>query len=551
VLAANNIVYVSSAGNDAQKHYQGDYYNDGFNFHDFSRGTEESNNFLYLDIPDNGEVTIILQWKDAFGDSGNDYDLILFNMDGFGALGSSFSLQDGNDNPLERIDYTNTTGNNITAEIDVNNSSGQATNKTLELFIYQRNGTGIYLDNISSADSIYGHPAVPGVIAVGAIAADDPGNDTIEPFSSLGPVTIIGQGQRVKPDITGIDKVAVTGAGGFGDWDGSNYIFGGTSAAAPAVAAIVAQLWGQYPLATASQIKTHLLNSAVDLGSSGTDNIFGHGRADALLAVQAGPTITSFNFTTPAATGVINSTSINTVTLDVPYGTDVTKLVPAIAITGASISPASGVSQNFTSLVTYTVTATDGLTQAYTVTVAVAAPTTHTISGTIKYYDGTKVIPNALVILEDDIGTQIATTTTDVSGVYQFENIASGSDYVVRASKNDTAIGLTGADQGKIGRHIVGLEIFDSIYKIISGDVNNSGGLTGADQGKIGRFIVGLDSNLSSGTWKFYSSVAALDTTNYLATGLTRIYTNLVADMSSQDFVGVKMGDVNNSWTND
>jgi len=174
----------------------------------------------------------------------------------------------------------------------------------------------------------------------------------------------------------------------------------------------------------------------------------------------------------------------------------------------------------------------------------------YTISGTIKYYDGIKTVSSTTVILENDIGTQIATTTTNASGTYQFVGVASGGNYVVRASKSDNASGLSGNDQNKIGRHIVGLELFNTIYKNIAGDVNNSGTLTGNDQNKIGRFIVGLDSNLPSGAWKFYSSDAVLTTLNYLTDGLIRIYTNLIANMSNQDFVGVKMGDVNNSWVN-
>lgn len=175
---------------------------------------------------------------------------------------------------------------------------------------------------------------------------------------------------------------------------------------------------------------------------------------------------------------------------------------------------------------------------------------THTISGTIKYYDGVKTVSNATVILENDAGTQLATTITDINGFYQFTDVVSGENYVVSVEKSDNASGLTGADQGKIGRHIVQLELFDTIYKTIAGDVNNSGGLTGADQGKIGRFIVGLDSNLPSGAWKFYSSDAVLTTVNYLTVGLTKVYTNLTTDMLNQNFIGIKMGDVNNSWIN-
>jgi PGF-pre-PGF domain-containing protein len=83
--------------------------------------------------------------------------------------------------------------------------------------------------------------------------------------------------------------------------------------------------------------------------------------------------ITSFRFNSfdPDVVGVINEAS-KTITMKVPYGTDVTALVPTIVHTGASISPNSGVARSFSSPVTYTVTAEDGTTQSYTVTVTVA-----------------------------------------------------------------------------------------------------------------------------------------------------------------------------------
>ncbi len=70
--------------------------------------------------------------------------------------------------------------------------------------------------------------------------------------------------------------------------------------------------------------------------------------------------------------GVHGTITSNAIALTVPYGTDVTDLTPSIAITGASISPASGVSQDFTNPVTYIVTAANGSTKTYTVTVSVA-----------------------------------------------------------------------------------------------------------------------------------------------------------------------------------
>ena len=54
-----------------------------------------------------------------------------------------------------------------------------------------------------------------------------------------------------------------------------------------------------------------------------------------------------------------------------PYGSSVKELTPVITHNGKSISPESGVTQDFTNPVTYTVTATDGTTAVYTVSVNV------------------------------------------------------------------------------------------------------------------------------------------------------------------------------------
>lgn len=78
--------------------------------------------------------------------------------------------------------------------------------------------------------------------------------------------------------------------------------------------------------------------------------------------------ITAFDF--PQGQGVIDETN-HAISVSVPSGIDVTNLAPAMTIsTGASVSPASGVAQDFTNPVIYTVTAVNGTTQKYTVTVS-------------------------------------------------------------------------------------------------------------------------------------------------------------------------------------
>lgn len=91
--------------------------------------------------------------------------------------------------------------------------------------------------------------------------------------------------------------------------------------------------------------------------------------------------ITSFSFAalSPAVSAHINDTTY-AITATVPATTDLTALVPTIAISANStISPASGVVQNFTGTVSYTVTAQDGSKQIYQVTIKKAASITQTI----------------------------------------------------------------------------------------------------------------------------------------------------------------------------
>ncbi len=79
--------------------------------------------------------------------------------------------------------------------------------------------------------------------------------------------------------------------------------------------------------------------------------------------------ILSFRFDALDDSGVIDQIA-RTISFVLPAETDVTQLVPTIEVSeGATVEPASGVAQDFTNPVTYTVTALNGTTAVYTVTV--------------------------------------------------------------------------------------------------------------------------------------------------------------------------------------
>jgi len=284
LTSTRNILYVSSAGNQAQEHYQGMYTQDGTtNWHDFSGGTASRYKSLYINFPPGASAQIVLEWDDPWTGSANDYDMYLYTLGGGEMLARSDYTQNGNDEPIEYLSWVNSGSSTVDTEIDILNVNGAAEPRTLEVFIYYQGGTRVYSNNIVTADSIFGHPAAPNAVAVGAIRASDPSVDTIEYFSSRGPSTIRYPGTvlRSKPDVTGIDGVSVTGSGGFPS------PFYGTSASAPDVAAVAALVWSGAPARKASEVRTALLSSSDDLGSAGPDNTFGYGRVNAVAFTQA------------------------------------------------------------------------------------------------------------------------------------------------------------------------------------------------------------------------------------------------------------------------
>ena len=299
---AGGAVFASAAGNFAAGHYTGMFSDDGNGYHDFDSSSATD---IALRVEPAGSTvlhSIILQWNDEFGASTNDYNLFLcppglkpvkFNPQNGVCKGSTREqTQDGNDNPYEIIstllvDFS-------VADVYVRKYSGDA--KELKLFV----ANGEILEHGVSEGGIIGHPAVTGVLAVGAIGAVDAGNDDPRLYSDRGATEIYfpSRETRNKPDVMGIDGVEITGAGGFGvPLSGVNASrFYGTSAAAPHVAAIAALVMEAQRQATpdagkktvADAVTQKLKDTAVDLGdqdSNGYDTTFGYGRADGLNAI--------------------------------------------------------------------------------------------------------------------------------------------------------------------------------------------------------------------------------------------------------------------------
>ncbi len=122
-----------------------------------------------------------------------------------------------------------------------------------------------------------GYPAkLPGAMAVGAVDAAD----VIASFSSTGPeVDVTAPGVAVRAPVpTGTCTLC----------DPSGYkVLNGTSMATPHVAGVAALLMSRGRASW--EAWNMIVNSAHDLGAPGHDSQYGHGRVDALAAIDADP----------------------------------------------------------------------------------------------------------------------------------------------------------------------------------------------------------------------------------------------------------------------
>lgn len=329
--------YVTSVGNDSDIHYLGQYTDSGVDgaslesvsghLHLFQASSNPPTadtlslgpqTYNEIELPNNGEVVVFLNWNDPFGSSTNVYYLYLVQHGTTNVMTASAPQNCfGAGYPVDCLEYVNTTGAQAFLDIVIQNPGNAAAAKTLNLYAFSPECAQAALVTLNPNDpnrakvnfntrsqSVAAESdAGGGVISAAAICSgsraalnknpyscNDPNHDQAEFFSSLGP-TIDG---RTKPDIAAIDGVSITGAGSF-----ENPFFG-TSAAAPHVAGIAALTLqgapcllngGSVTNTTArTNLRNLLLNNADPVGSASPqnpDDTFGSGRINALTSAEA------------------------------------------------------------------------------------------------------------------------------------------------------------------------------------------------------------------------------------------------------------------------
>ena len=170
------------------------------------------------------------------------------------------------------------------------------------------------------------------------------------------------------------------------------------------------------------------------------------------------------------------------------------------------------------------------------------------VGGYILDEDGDPV-GNVTVNLSGQSNGSVLTTA---SGGYLFTDIPQGHDLSITPLKDDNHLqGVTSFDLVLISRHILGIELFDSPYKIIAADANNSKTVTTFDIVEIRKLILHVYSVFPNNTsWRFVDKKFVFPSPGnpWLTTFPELININDVpADLLDADFVAIKIGDVNNS----
>lgn len=158
-------------------------------------------------------------------------------------------------------------------------------------------------------------------------------------------------------------------------------------------------------------------------------------------------------------------------------------------------------------------------------------------------------VPGVIVTLTGDVS---ATQTTGVPGTYLFEDIPNNSDVTIKPTKvTNGSAGISSADLLFIVNHIFGSQLL-SPYQWVAADVNGDANISLNDYLRIQRVVLATDQHiLGSVDWKFVPKSYVFPSPNPLSAPVPQTISHLPATMDflDDDFVAVRMGDVNGNIT--
>jgi hypothetical protein len=300
VVSQRGATYFSSAGNNGDQSYEnaapafvaGDRNLARLNF-DNTGGTDVAQRFS---VAPGADMTVALQWSDPFyTTAGVKTDLDAYILSSRGdTVDVSNSSNLRSQVPFEITGFTNDTAQTHTTLFDlvIVRRTGTANPTRIK---YIALAAGQPTEWLTNSGTVVGHAAAAAASAVAAVAYFDA--KVPEDYSSKGSPTILFNPDgtalgapvtRPKPDIASVDGGNTTFFGDDAEGDGSPNFFG-TSAAAPAAAAVAALLLQSEPALTPAQVNARLAATARPVGTAGFNTLTGAGLIDAFTAIYGPP----------------------------------------------------------------------------------------------------------------------------------------------------------------------------------------------------------------------------------------------------------------------
>ncbi|MFN7117895.1 MAG: T9SS type A sorting domain-containing protein, partial [Saprospiraceae bacterium] len=147
-------------------------------------------------------------------------------------------------------------------------------------------------------------------------------------------------------------------------------------------------------------------------------------------------------------------------------------------------------------------------------------------------------------------GQRSGTVPTTNLGQYGFRNLQLGYDYTITPEYDaNHSNGVSTFDIVMITKHILGVQLLNSPYKMIAADVNSSKTITTLDLIQMRKLILYIDIRFRNNTsWRFVDKKYTFpDPNNPWAEDFPEIINinDLAGAINNADFVAVKIGDVN------
>lgn len=164
---------------------------------------------------------------------------------------------------------------------------------------------------------------------------------------------------------------------------------------------------------------------------------------------------------------------------------------------------------------------------------------------------------------EDSVGVQNVTidlssfhhaaknTKTINTGAYSFVGLARDDSHFLTPKLNENPLnGVSTFDIVLIQRHILGIQVLSSPYKMIAADVNNSRSISTLDMIQLRKLILGLDTKFTNNrAWRFVDAAYVFPNPTKPWQGSFPESSSIASwrPTASSNFVAIKIGDLNSS----